>query len=74
MARYDSFSIGSEADEYKLQISGYDTSSTLLDALSSQNGQPFSTHDRPNGATYSANGQNCAERFVSGKYNENQCV
>ena len=73
-ANYDSFSIGSEDDEYKLQIGGYDASSTLLDAFSSQNGRPFSTKDRTNGATYSANGQDCAARFVSGEYKENECL
>ena len=80
VANYDSFKVGSEADEYRIYLEGYDTSSTLMDAFNfenSQNGRPFSTKDRPNGATATVytfdrpnaevigTGGFCAEKFVS---------
>ena len=89
MANYGSFKVGSEADEYKLYLEGYDTSSTLLDAFNfknSQNGRPFSTKDRPNGAVadaYSVDQASqatiitqapCAETFVSGESKQNLYV
>ena len=55
-AKYESFSIGSEAEKYKLSVSGY--SGTAVDSLNYHNGRPFSTKDRDND---SASGSNCAQ-------------
>ena len=61
-ARYGSFSVGSESDNYKLSIGQYDvTTSTLADGFTSgeHNGAPFSTSDRNNAGS-------CAEDLFSG--------
>ena len=43
--KYSSFRVGSEADNYRLNVSGF-SSDRLQDTLAYQNGMPFSTHDR----------------------------
>ena len=48
-AKYQSFSIGSEAEKYKLSFNGY--SGTAGDSLNYHNGRPFSTKDRDNDLT-----------------------
>ena len=66
VARYESFSVGSEDENYKLSIGQYDaTTSTLADALSSggHNGASFSTKDRDNDGDST---RNCANVFFSG--------
>ena len=61
-ARYGSFSVGSESENYKLSIGQYDvTTSTLADGLTSgeHNGAPFSTSDQKNS-------ESCAKNISSG--------
>ena len=62
IARYGSFSVGSESENYKLSIGQYDvTTSTLADGFTSgeHNGAPFSTSDRNNAGS-------CAKDLFSG--------
>ena len=47
-AAYDSFSVGSEVDKYRLRISGYDGNSTGDDSLTSSSGMMFSTVEQDN--------------------------
>ena len=47
-AKYDQFSVGDEASDYTLSVSGYQNASTAGDSLTSHNGQRFSTPDRDN--------------------------
>lgn len=48
-AVYNSFSVGSAAENYKLDLSGYDSASTAADGLwQYTNGMPFTTHDSDN--------------------------
>ncbi|XP_071836356.1 uncharacterized protein [Apostichopus japonicus] len=48
-AKYSSFSVGNEATNYLLSVSGYDSSSTVgYDAMRYSNGAEFSTRDRDN--------------------------
>ena len=58
IARYGSFSVGSESENYKLSIGQYDvTTSTLADGFTSgeHNGAPFSTSDRNNSGSCDKN-------------------
>ena len=55
-AKYDQFSVGDEASDYTLSVSGYQSASTAGDSLTYHNGQRFSTPDRENDAT----GSHCA--------------
>jgi hypothetical protein len=48
---YSSFAVGDEASNYVLTVSGPDTTRTLCDALSSNNGNAFSTQDVDNDAS-----------------------
>ena len=61
-ARYGSFSLGSEASDYKLTLSGYDATSTAGDSLSTHNNQPFSTKDHVNDAS----AVHCAQIYKAG--------
>ena len=66
VARYGSFSVGSEDENYRLSIGQYDaTTSTLADGLTSggHNGASFSTKDRDNDGDGT---RNCANVFFSG--------
>ena len=66
VARYGSFSVGSESENYQLSIGQYDkTSSTLADGFISggHNGASFSTKDRDNDGDST---RNCANVFFSG--------
>ncbi len=59
-ARYSTFSVARESDNYRLNISGYDASSTAGDrghGMSYHNGMEFSTPDRDND---NCNDCNCA--------------
>ena len=83
IAKYGSFKVGSADQNYKLSVSEYDTSSTLLDAFNwgstvgdFQNGKEFSTKDSPNrgNAMDSSTGTTdmpCAEVYRSGKHINN---
>ena len=53
-AKYSHFKLGSEASNYKLEVSGFSGNSG--DSLSYQNGMQFTTKDRDN----DNNGSNCA--------------
>lgn len=61
-AKYSTFSLGTDANDYPLTISGYDTSSTAGNAFVDHHGEKFSTPDDDNDASTS----NCAETFSSG--------
>ena len=62
VAKYDSFRVGSESENYKLLIGQYDvTASTLADgfAAGGHNEAPFSTKDRNNAGS-------CAKDYLAG--------
>lgn len=59
-ALYGSFSLGSEANHYKLQLSDYYADSTAGDSLSDHSGQSFSTVDRDNDLSASVH---CSETY-----------
>merc|ERR1712002_266536 len=65
-ARYSSFSIDSESNGYRLNVSGF-TDGGAGDALSYHNGQKFSTFDKD------SSGNNCARRYL-GAFWYNQCL
>ena len=77
-AKYDQFSVGDEASEYTLSVSGYQSASTAGDSLASRhNGQRFSTPDRDNdvlglhcAAYWHAPWwhRDCYESLLTGKY------
>ena len=56
-AKYQSFSIGSEAEKYKLSVNGY--SGTAGYSLNYHNGKPFSTKDRDNDSSSGDCAQAC---------------
>jgi len=61
IAAYDNFKVGSQDEDYKLHVSGYDPlESTIQDSLKVQNGSPFTTFDRDNDAW---SDQNCAQVY-----------
>ncbi|KAK2909539.1 hypothetical protein Q8A67_005376 [Cirrhinus molitorella] len=60
-ALYSSFSVGSEADGYKLHVSGF-TDGGAGDSLSGHNGFKFSTFDRDQDVFEN----NCAKTFLGG--------
>ena len=60
---YNSFSIGSEADNYTLHIGTLDPDSNADDALSYHNGRQFSTPDRDNDSSLRTH---CAKLFKAG--------
>lgn len=62
-ARYDSFSLGTDANDYSLSIGTYDTTSTAGDAFADHNGQKFSTPDEDNDSSMSSH---CASIYSSG--------
>ena len=47
-AQYSTFSIGNDSTEYRLNVSGYNSSGTAGDSLSHHSGSPFSTRDNDN--------------------------
>ena len=47
-AKYDQFSVGDEASNYTLSVSGYQSASTAGNSFRSHTGQRFSTPDRDN--------------------------
>ncbi|XP_046579567.1 fibrinogen C domain-containing protein 1-like [Haliotis rubra] len=60
MAHYQSFSIGSLAENYKLKISGF--SGNAGDSMEISNGRAFSARDRD----LDENASNCAQRYKGG--------
>ena len=58
-ANYDKFSVGSEEEDYALELGHY-TSGTAGDSLVYHRGKPFSTFDRDNGR----DSRNCAKLFL----------
>ena len=62
-AIYGSFSLGSEASNYKLTISSYDNSSTAGDSLAAHNGESFSTLDDDNDSHSTVH---CSETYKAG--------
>ncbi|XP_043120266.1 microfibril-associated glycoprotein 4-like [Puntigrus tetrazona] len=58
-AQYSSFSVGPEADGYKLQVSGFKDGGAG-DSLTGHNNQKFSTFDKDQDAS----GNNCTKQFV----------
>lgn len=60
-ALYDTFAVGSEADYYKLTVSGYSTGSTAVDSLQMHDGQSFSTYDEDHDGL--GGGIDCANLF-----------
>ncbi|XP_056310182.1 microfibril-associated glycoprotein 4 isoform X2 [Danio aesculapii] len=60
-AQYSSFSVGSEAEGYKLQVSGF-TDGGAGDSLSAHNDQKFTTLDKDQ----DPNAENCARHFLGG--------
>ncbi|XP_068076992.1 microfibril-associated glycoprotein 4-like [Danio rerio] len=58
-AQYSSFSVGSEAEGYRLQVSGF-TDGGAGDSLTDHNDQKFSTFDKDQDAY----GDNCAQEFL----------
>ncbi|XP_048769025.2 fibrinogen C domain-containing protein 1-A-like [Ostrea edulis] len=66
-AKYSNFSIGNEADKYKLNVTGF--SGTAGDSLiNAHNGMYFSTKDRENDIHTSAN---CAKEYKGGWWYSN---
>ncbi|XP_005108423.2 fibroleukin-like [Aplysia californica] len=60
-ARYDTFSLSGESDNYRLQLSGFSGNATnpehfIRDTMSDSKGQPFSTRDRD----HDSSAQSCA--------------
>jgi len=78
MAKYVSFSVGSEASKYKLSVSGYDSRSTGGDGISYHNGMKFTTFDvdndrrRPGNCAYATKGgywyNDCTNSNPTGLY------
>ena len=66
-ARYTNFHVKNETEGYKLLLSGYNTSSTAGDSLSSHSGQKFSTHD----SDQDTHRNNCAELYKGGWWYRN---
>ena len=69
VAIYNNFKIGSEDENYKLTLSGYDeTLSTMPDGFSIGNhiGAEFTTSDRDNDDDL---GNNCASTYSGGLFN-----
>ena len=62
-ARYDSFSLGSEASDYPLTILQYDSSSNAGDSFALHNGQAFSTIDQDNDVHTT---DHCAQTYKGG--------
>ena len=67
-SRYSSFAVGTEADGYRLKISGHTSDSTAGDSMSSHNNQKFSAKDNDQD---SHNSQHCARRHKGGWWYKN---
>ncbi|XP_063448146.1 ryncolin-1-like [Mytilus trossulus] len=67
-AKYTKFFIGDATTNYRLEISGYMTSSTAGDSLIYHNGIMFSTYDRDNDIAF----KNCAVAY-GGAWWYNRC-
>uniref|UniRef100_A0A8C2CMF0 Microfibril associated protein 4 n=1 Tax=Cyprinus carpio TaxID=7962 RepID=A0A8C2CMF0_CYPCA len=67
-ALYDSFSVGSEADGYKLQVSGF-VDGGAGDSLSPHNGMKFSTFDKDQDLSE----KNCAKIYFLGGFWYKSC-
>jgi ficolin len=64
-AQYSNFSVGTEADNFRLTVGGY--SGTAGDSLARHNGMMFSTHD----SDHDRSSVNCAQRFRGGHWFNN---
>ena len=63
-AKYDQFSVGDEASDYTLSVSGYQNASTAGNSLTSRDsGQRFSTPDRDNDMATTFGDGDCAVYF-----------
>ena len=76
-SKYGSFSLGTDANDYKLSISNYDTTSSAGDAFEFHDGEFFSTPDEDNdsgtshcGSIYSSGWwyHNCHDSHLNGVY------
>ncbi|XP_050983079.1 microfibril-associated glycoprotein 4 [Labeo rohita] len=67
-AVYESFSVGSEADGYKLHVSGF-LNGGAGDSLSYHNGMKFSTFDKDQDSS----GDNCAKTYYQGGFWYKSC-
>ena len=59
-AQYSTFSIGDASTQYRLSVSGYNSTGTAGDSLLYHNGSSFSTRDNAN------DNKNCASVFATG--------
>ena len=67
-AKYSSFSLGSEASNYKLTLSGYDNTSPAGDSLATHNGEAFSTLDADNDSHSTLH---CSQTYKGGWWYKN---
>ncbi len=67
-AKYGSFSLGTDANDYPITITNYDASSTAGDAFVDHNGEKFSTPDEDNDSHAT---QHCANVYSSGWWYHN---
>ncbi|XP_016364000.1 microfibril-associated glycoprotein 4-like [Sinocyclocheilus rhinocerous] len=63
---YESFSVDSESDEYKLHVTGF-VDGGAAQTFGYHNGMPFSTFDKDN------SGHNCAKTYAQGGFWYNNC-
>ncbi|KAK2162811.1 hypothetical protein LSH36_91g05012 [Paralvinella palmiformis] len=83
-AKYSNFSVGPESDNYRLHVTGYDTSSSASDKLGEHDGCMFSTASKDNdahesrcfAALYGAPWWYCLNRDVifTGLYGEHSTI
>lgn len=76
-ARYGTFSLGTDATDYQITISNYDSASSAHDSLSANNGEKFSTFDEDNDSSPNHCGEdhssgwwfdNCGQSYLNGIY------
>ena len=70
VANYDTFLVGSEANNYTLRVAHY--SGNAGDSMSSHNGMMFSTYDRDNDLKQGVSWEHCAN-FCAGGFWYNGC-
>lgn len=67
-AKYGSFGLGTDTNDYILSFSSYDLDSTANNAFDNHNGEAFSTPDEDNDPSGS---RHCADEYSSGWWYEN---